>query len=92
MFEEPMSDDPERSPSGSPILRHKEREPSFEPAVGGGDHAEAVERHFELLPERSLELNEGFEALLHELDRADVGEVIDPNRPSAVRKKLFGLF
>lgn len=248
MFEERMSDDPERSPSGSPIYRHKERERSFEPAVGGGEHAEAVERHFEQhvgpidsvfheiisdlvhvdvhlirpaaerdhwvlfttgmsdremtmpndapfpsraelvvslpadwkldqasfederwywpirglkflarlpheyrtwlgpghtipngdppkpfegcagfccfmvlptmlfpedqrivttpsgdsialyavlplhLPEMSLKLNKGSEALLDELDRADVGEVIDPNRPSAVRKKLFGLF
>jgi len=46
--------------------------------------------------EMAFKLNHGTEALIDEFERARVGDVIDPRRPSAVkpppRKKLFGLF
>lgn len=42
--------------------------------------------------EMSLKLNQGTEALVDAFDRADVSEVLRPDRPPAVRRKLFGLF
>lgn len=42
--------------------------------------------------EVSLKLNRGTDALLDELERAQVTEVLAPARPPVVRKKLFGLF
>jgi hypothetical protein len=44
------------------------------------------------LEEVSLKLNKGLDALLEAFDRANVGEVLTIDRPSSVRKKLFGLF
>ncbi|MBK9266166.1 MAG: suppressor of fused domain protein [Polyangiaceae bacterium] len=42
--------------------------------------------------EVSLKLNKGGEALIEALDAAGVSEVLQIDRPPAVRKKLFGLF
>ncbi len=40
-------DQQERSPSGSPIYRHKDRTIPFQPAVGDGEVIEAVSEHIE---------------------------------------------
>ena len=42
--------------------------------------------------EMTLKLDKGTDALLDAFDRAKVGEVLQPQRPSALRRKLFGLF
>lgn len=42
--------------------------------------------------EMQLKLHSGLEALIERLDQAGIEDVIDPQRRSAVRKRLFGLF
>jgi hypothetical protein len=44
------------------------------------------------LEELNLKLNRGTDALLDAFDRAHVPEVLDLQRPSSVRRKLFGIF
>jgi hypothetical protein len=42
--------------------------------------------------EMELKLTGGIEALVDHLDAARVSEVLDPGRPSSVKRKRFGLF
>jgi hypothetical protein len=44
------------------------------------------------LEELTLKLNRGTDALLEAFDRAGVPEVLDLQRRSSVRRKLFGIF
>src|SRR5262249_6607901 len=42
-----MADEPERSESGAPILRHQPRERQLEPAIGDGANIEKISAHIE---------------------------------------------
>jgi hypothetical protein len=44
------------------------------------------------LAEMNLKLNRGTDALLEAFERGQVSEVLQPDRPSSVRRRLFGLF
>ncbi len=63
-----------------------------EVALSDGRTVRLFALHALYLEELSLKLNQGLDALLDALDRADVEEVLTIDRLSAVRKKLFGLF
>jgi Suppressor of fused protein (SUFU) len=93
----PNGDPPQPYASGTALCCALITPPLTMPVDGQVLDVDAGPLHFyAALPlhrdEMELKLTGGMDALLDRLDAAQISEVLDPGRPSVVRRKRFGLF